>query len=273
MPRFSDTIDVESSYQAQALDILPHVALPLALVLSLFCPPIRARASIFVTLIVLLDYACISSPWPPNEGVTRPLRYSATGSWFFVLPVVEKLLLHAPEREFWRTDDPQGPSGTGPQELGWEKLRWAAALVATPRAVGWNFGGRRVDARREAVRKRGHTKASFMAVRLFRAFVMYLLLDAVLFAARRAVIPAQWAWDVLTISRIAYLELLMAVSVYAIMSMQFEITGIVGVGLFQNLPEASLHLFSSRPDRMRISQHQTGLAAALWESFRVLYRR
>ena len=238
MPLFLKTGQVGASYQLQFLDILPHFALPPTLVLSLFCPPFRGRATLFVALIVLLDYACLSSPWPSNVGSSsRSMKYGLTGPWFFILPVVEKLLLHIPEREFWREDNPKGPSGAGPRDLSWEKLRWAAALVATPRGVGWNFASRQIKAKREAVRSQGLTRDLFVARKVFRALVAYLALDICLFAAKRAVIPEQWAWNVLTIGRIAFLELLMGASTYAIMSMQFDVSAAIGVGLLQNQPE------------------------------------
>ena len=150
----------------RAQDILPHLALPILLVLSLFVPPFRLRGVLFVALIAVAEWGSTVSLWPPNVGDTRPFKYALAGSWFFVLPVVQRILVHVPERDFWRVDDEEIPGHNQPGEFTWAKAWWALALFATPRAVGWNFGSRKFNAWREAAKTQTISRTRFVVVRL-----------------------------------------------------------------------------------------------------------
>ncbi|KAK0718533.1 hypothetical protein B0T26DRAFT_713540 [Lasiosphaeria miniovina] len=68
-------------------------------------------------------------------------------------------------------------------------------------------------------------------------------------AVQRAVVPAAGrAWDALTLARVAYLEVLMALVVYCGMVMQFDVAAAVGVGLGLSEPEDWPPLFGSLAD-------------------------
>ncbi len=230
-------------------DVLPYVALPILLILSLFSPPFPGRSLLFVSLIAVSEWGCTTSPWPPTTLASgsasfsmRPLRYGLAGSWIFVLPVLEKLLImRTPETDCWHLDEAdRPPDERRPRELSWRKLRWAISLVTTPRGVGWNFGSRGVNAAREAIRREGRGRAMWLVGRMVRAFLAYVAVDAAILAARKAVIPQAWEWTWLTLGRIMYLEALMMTAVYATMTLQFEIAAAIGVGLLLNRPEVIL---------------------------------
>lgn len=217
--------------------MLPYFALPFIILIAFSCPPFPGRGIIFAGLIILTDYATIISPWPPNAGTTRPMRYGMAGSWLFVLPALERLLLHVPEQEFWRLDDEKTANKGRPQEWTWPKVRWAAALASSPRAVGWNFGGRKVKVAREEMRRKQIKRPVFVAASFGRAALAYLALDVVVLAAKTITIPANWAWDIGTLGQLAYAEVLMGISVWATMSLQFQIVAGIAVGLNVSQPE------------------------------------
>ncbi|KAJ9138163.1 hypothetical protein NKR23_g8642 [Pleurostoma richardsiae] len=229
--------DSDTIYSMRTQDILPHVALPILLIVPLTLRPFPGRGVLFVVLIVITDYACTVSRWPPNAGATRPYKYALAGSWTFVLCAVERLLLHVPERDFRRVDDTKEPRAQVPPELSWAKLRWSAALLATPRAVGWNFGSRGLNARREAMKRSGISRGRFIAARILYAFLAYLAFDAAVVAARTAVVPTGWSWDRSTITEIMYIELLMGVTIYSAMRTQFETIAAISMSLRLSQPE------------------------------------
>ncbi|CAM1501364.1 Fc.00g105260.m01.CDS01 [Cosmosporella sp. VM-42] len=232
-------------YSPGLLEVLPYVAPPLLIIIGFSCPPFPGRGITFAIFIILTDYATIISPWPPNLGSARSMRYGLAGSWIFVLPAIEKLLLHVPERDFWRVDDEKAIDKGRPQERSWSKVRWAVAMAITPRGVGWNFGSRKVNAARRQMKQKGIKKGKFVGIRLVRAALAYLALDAVVLAASKAPIPNDWAWNWGTIGKIAYIEWLMGVSVYSTMTLQFEIVAAIAVGLKLTQPEEWPPLFGN----------------------------
>ncbi|KAH6953682.1 hypothetical protein BKA56DRAFT_239428 [Ilyonectria sp. MPI-CAGE-AT-0026] len=223
----------------------PFIALPILVLLSFVCPPFPGRGIAFSALIVFINYLCIISPWPPNEGPTRPLRYGMTCSWIFLLPVLERLLLHQPEEEFWRLDEEKKPKNGRPQEWTPQKLRWALGLLSSPRAVGWNLGSRQLNATRMEIRGSRPTRASFIVAKVLQAALAYLELDAVITLAKNVDIPQRRAWDPVALIKITFLEVLMAISVYSTMTMQFEIVAAFSVGFGLSKPEDWPPLFGS----------------------------
>ena len=188
-----------------------------------------------------------------------------------MLPVIQRILIHTPEREFWRADDVRFETTTTtddngtesnltikqppppPRELSWQKLRWSISLYSTPRAVGWNIGSRRINAQREEMRKERlattcvaiddsnsndfkFPKAQFVVSKLAGAFICYIAWDFVMVANRKVVVPLPgdwWSLDNEPMLRILWLEILMGITVYAAMTMQFDIAAAVGVGFVQ----------------------------------------
>ncbi|KAK3682237.1 hypothetical protein B0T22DRAFT_279243 [Podospora appendiculata] len=254
------------------LDMLPHILLLLTVLLAFFPPPFRGRGPLFVVIVTIVEWQAFAAPWPANDGDTRGSRYGLTSSWLFLLPVIERLLVHTPERDFWRIDseddltqlspqqrqrqqDNDSRKPAPPREFSLAKIWWSLALFSTPRAVGWNFGSRRLNAQRIERRKARRTReekeesenapvtafprAAFVAAKLTRAFACYLVWDAVVLAERKVVFPADmaWAWDGATLGRIAYLDFLMLVTTYVGMTMQFETVAALGVALFLSQPE------------------------------------
>lgn len=244
-----------SQSQPALQDYLPFALLPILIITAFTAPPFSGRGILFAFLIILTDYLSLVSPWPPNIGPTRPSRYGIASSWLLVVPVLEELLLHVPERDFWRIED-LGDDGTNayqgkapshsstepqqpepPPAWTWRKLRWAISLASTPRGVGWNFASRRVKDACEAMRTQKLGRVAFARSSLGRLFGAYLALDAALVLAQGFSVSATWAWNWSTIRDIWMAEFFMFVCTYASMTMQFESIATVSVGLGFSQPE------------------------------------
>lgn len=244
--------------QPQLQDYLPFAFLPILIITALVAPPFHGRGILFASLIILTDYLSLVSPWPPNVGPTRPSRYGNASSWLLVLPVLEKLLLHVPERDFWRVsdliDDGNAAShrkadipppsnrdrSAPPPPWTWRKLRWALSLASTPRGVGWNFASHRVKIAYETMRQKQIGRFAFVRSCSARAFCSYLALDAVLVFGQDLLVPETWMWNWSTIRDILIAEFFMLVCTYASMTMQFECLAAVSVGLGFSRPEVCI---------------------------------
>ncbi|KAK1756361.1 membrane bound O-acyl transferase family-domain-containing protein [Echria macrotheca] len=238
---------------ASGADVLPAVLMPIFLVATYFLPPFRLRPFFFLVVLGLLEWGSFVSPWPPNEGDARPLRYGITTSWIFALPVLERVCLHVPERDFWRLDpgeDWSRAKGGRPREWSWEKVWWAVRLVCTPRGVGWDLSGGKMKMTRvnggRGIDGLGRAKYVFGCA--FRAFLCYLVWDGVMLAEQKMEVPEGWAWDASTLGRIAAAEVMMVLITYCGMVMQFEGAAAIGVALYLNGPEDWPPLFGSLVD-------------------------
>ncbi|KAH6892437.1 hypothetical protein B0T10DRAFT_483787 [Thelonectria olida] len=241
----NSSVSVSAFNSPRIQNILPFVALPLLIITSFASPPFLGRGVAFSGLLVFTYYACIVSPWPPNDGTTRAMRYGMTGSWMFLLTAIERHLFHHPEMDFRILDEEKRRKNRQPPEWTLQKLHWAFALVCTLRGVGWNMGNLQVKAVRDEIRNKRPNKASFVAAKTFRAALAYLALDTVMTLAKHTHITPLWAWDPVTLLNISFLEFLMAVSVYATMSLQFELVAAVSVGIGLCNPEDWPPLFGS----------------------------
>lgn len=228
-----------SIYQIRegTIGALPHIAVPFLILLAYYLPPFQGRGPLFAFLIIAADYASKISDWPSPDGPTRPMRYGLASSWLFTLPALERLLLHIPENDFWLLDKDEVVGKGRPREFTWNKLRWAISLAATPRAVGWNFGSRKLNAKRNDMRARAVSRPYFVLYSLIRAVLAYLALDTVVFAVSRCLVPVAWAWDLAVLRQMAYVELLMGISVYATMTMQFDMAAAFAVAFGFSRPE------------------------------------
>ncbi|KAK3312231.1 hypothetical protein B0H66DRAFT_608514 [Apodospora peruviana] len=244
------------------LHILPHILLPILLILAYFPPPFRGRAPLFLALLAIVQWQCTTSPWPPNAGDTRALRYGLNSSWIFALPVVERMVMHTPEKDFFRVvdDDDSDKVKKGKSQLVREwscgKLWRAVRLVCTPRAVGWNFGSRMINDQRKEMRRRRLAKerqlqrGQFAVRSLVRAFACYLAWDLVMLAEKKVVtIPDaeswRWGWSREALGEMAKVELIMLATVYLGMNLWFETAAAIGSGLGLNQPEEWPPLFGS----------------------------
>ncbi|KAM7217650.1 membrane bound O-acyl transferase family domain containing protein [Rhypophila decipiens] len=243
-------VDPTSPAPADPLSVLPHILLFIVLLLAFYPPPFRFRGAIICTLVALLDWRSTVSLWPPNIDDTRPFKYGIASSWIFVLPVVQRVLIQLPEKDFWRLDEEEETHRPSPREWSWKKLRWSISLFATPRAVGWNFGSRKMNAQREEIR-RARLALSDTGGGGAAAFACYLVWDLVAVANRRVIVPRGeewWSWDPEIMVKILWLEILMGITVYVGMNMQFDIAAAIGVGLRLNEPEDWPPLFGSITD-------------------------
>lgn len=224
-------------YEAQLQDYLPFITLPILVILSFTCPPFAGRGILCASLVSLNYYACFASPWPPNEPPTRPMRYGMASNWFFVLPAFERLLIHVPERDFWQLDDAGPVENRSPPPWTWRKLCWATSLTVTPRAVGWNFAGRRVNAARLAMKQAGIGRAAFVRDSLIRAILAYLALDATIVLAKDAPNPVNWEFNLSTITDVLIADIFMVSAVYTSMTLQYNVVAVFSVALGFSAPE------------------------------------
>lgn len=219
---------------SSAIGALPHIVLPLLLLLAFAVPPFSGRGVLFASLIMATDYATKISPWPQNVGESRPMRYGMAGSWLFTLPVLERILLHVPERDFWLLDEAQLVREGRPTELNWSKI---LSLATSPRAIGWNFGNRTLNTMRDDLRVRKIQRSHFVLDNLGRVILAYLALDTVVFAVKESIMPSSWSWNPVVICQIAYVELLMGISVYTTMTIQFNLAAAIAVAFTSSQPE------------------------------------
>ncbi|KAM0426016.1 hypothetical protein ACHAPT_008645 [Fusarium lateritium] len=168
------------------------------------------------------------------------MRYGMAGSWLLILPAVERLLLHVPERDFWLLDQ-QGQVNNGrPKEWTWDKVRWAIKLVTSSQGVGWNFGHRKANDARSAIKAQQLSRQQFVMARMPRAILAYVGLDVAINVARSTTIPHSWSWEMDSLKQIVYVELLMGLSLYTTMTLQHEAVAMITVGLFGGQPEPVL---------------------------------
>lgn len=226
-----------------AAGVLPHITVYLLILLAYYLPPFQGRGPLFAFLIIAADYASKISGWPSPDGATRPMRYGLASSWFFTLPALERLLLRSPESDFWLLDKAETLGKGRPKEFTWSKLGWAFSLAATPRGVGWNFGSRKVNAKRNDMRARAISRPHFVLCGLVRAILAYIALDTVVFAVSRCTVPVAWAWDLVVLRQIANMDLLMAICVYATMRMQFDIAAAFAVAVGFSRPEVCCRIY------------------------------
>ncbi|RVX71665.1 hypothetical protein B0A52_03849 [Exophiala mesophila] len=268
-------------YEARFQDYLPHITLPFLAILSFTCPPFAGRGILFATLIAINYFAFYFSPWPPNVYETRNMRYGMTSVWLFVLPIFERLLLHVPERDFWQLEDAGPIENRHPPPWTWQKVHWAISLAATPRGVGWNFGGRRVNAARLALKEAGKGRAASVRDSLIQTIIAYLALDATIILAKSAPIPAGWRFNLPTIADIVVAELYMFAAVYFAMGLQYSFVATVAVGFGLSPPENWVPVFGSFSDCYTISnvwgkfwhtyirQPVLGISHTITETFRI----
>src|SRR2546423_6698829 len=114
-------------------NVLPHVLLPLSMILELASPPFRGRGVFWTAIIGYLVYRSLLDEFPSDVQ----FRYAISQSWFWYIPTIQKLLCSEPEQMYWRLDKRKAEAAH--MSFGLEKLRWAAALLVNPRGIGWNF--------------------------------------------------------------------------------------------------------------------------------------
>ncbi|KAI3326349.1 membrane bound O-acyl transferase family-domain-containing protein [Xylariaceae sp. AK1471] len=163
--------------RAPSASIAPHAALYIVQIVALACPPSRFRRSFFAALILGLGaYAHLYPHFTNDVGIAQPF----TIAWSYYFATLAKLLFSGPlgpEAHFWRVDHPR-KEALRYRAFGWEKIRWAFALIANQRGVRWNHEVKNVH----PVRTRN--KAQFLALQAWK-FVKYLLVADLLFSLSR----------------------------------------------------------------------------------------
>ena len=113
--------------------ILPHILLPISMLLGLASPPFKGRGIFWSSLIAFLAYQTLVDEIPADQQ----MKYALSNSWFWYVATMQKLLCSEPEQAYWRLD--REPAEAASMPFGLEKIRWATALLLNPRGIGWNY--------------------------------------------------------------------------------------------------------------------------------------
>src|SRR5438105_107698 len=69
-------------------NVLPHVLLPLSMILGLASPPFHGRGLFWTTIIGYLVYRSLLDEFPSDVQ----FRYGISQSWLWYIPTIQKLL-------------------------------------------------------------------------------------------------------------------------------------------------------------------------------------
>src|SRR5437016_1043076 len=101
--------------------ILPHIFLPISMLLGLASPPFRGRGLFWSSVIACIVYLTLVDEFPYD----KQLRYCLLSSWLWYVVTLQKLLCSEPEQAYWRLDRQQAEATH--MRFGLEKMRWATA--------------------------------------------------------------------------------------------------------------------------------------------------
>ena len=113
--------------------ILPHILLPISMILGLASPPFKGRGLFWSILIAYLAYQTLIDDFPTDTE----LKYALSSSWIWYVVTLQKLLCSKPEQTYWRLD--REPAEATRMRFGLKKICWAASLWSNPRGIGWNY--------------------------------------------------------------------------------------------------------------------------------------
>lgn len=220
--------------------IIPHLLLPPLLFLPFYLPPFPGRNLIFGTATLGVIAANTVNTCPDE----RTLRYGLSGSWIIYFPVLEKLLLHPyPERDFWRLDRrPHEAEYMGPFSLA--KARWAAALLSSPRGVGWSHGSRKMPSGSEKTQGR----LRFALDKVKTAVMSAVALEALLILNDNMAIPE--SWTIHQLPTCVLVDLLMGCSVYVTWTAQYSVLAGLSVAAGLSRPKVGSLLCRTPTERL-----------------------
>jgi len=198
-------------------NVLPHILLPLSMILGLASPPFRGRGVFWTTVIGYLVYRSLLDEYP-SDG---QFRYVVAQSWFWYIPTIQKLLCSEPEQDYWRLDKPQAEAAH--MSFGLEKLRWAVALLINPRGIGWNFQIKSVP----HPEYRKEQKCRFLIRQTLRLLQGYFLVEAALLYLRTCKLPD--LLDNMTWEKQIVIGLAFGGMVYGSWLLQWSTVSILGV--------------------------------------------
>ncbi|KAH6680079.1 hypothetical protein F5X68DRAFT_212568 [Plectosphaerella plurivora] len=215
--------------------IIPHLLLPPLLFLPFYLPPFPHRNTIFGTAIIGTVILNTLNTFPDE----RTLRYGLSGAWIIYFPVLEKLLLHPePERDFWRLDRrPHEAEYMGPFSMA--KARWAAALLSSPRGVGWSHGSKRMPSGPVKTQER----LRFVVGQVKSVALATLALEALLILNEH--ISASEEWNLTQLPTIILVDLLMGLSVYVTWTTQYSVAAGLSVSTGLSKPTDWPPMFGS----------------------------
>jgi hypothetical protein len=197
---------------------LPHLLLPVSMILGLASPSFSGRGVFWSSVIVYLASRSLAADFPTDTQ----FRYALAQSWFWYVPTIQKLLLSAePANTYWRRDRPQAEAAGMP--FGFEKLRWAAALWANPRGIGWNYQIKHVP----PAEYRADQKMRFLLRQTLRLLRAYLTVEAAMLYFGTLHFPE--ALDDITWSKRAVIGLISGCLVYSSWLLQWSFVSILGV--------------------------------------------
>jgi len=147
---------------------IPHILLYVVQVVALASPSFHGRRFLFSNAIVILALLSMINPhFTNNVALAQP----CTVGWSYYLSTLEKMLFSGaggPEGTLWHRDRPP-KEDLAFRGFGFQKLKWATALIVNTRGIRWNFQIKNVP-------KRGNTTKFKFVVSQAIAFVRFLFM-------------------------------------------------------------------------------------------------
>ncbi|KAG4427072.1 hypothetical protein IFR05_017445, partial [Cadophora sp. M221] len=142
-------------------------------ILSILLPPGPIRISAGGLIIGLFFYLYAWTAEKTLNGYAV-----ATGSVGLVYRWIDLMLIHQPEKDFWRTGE-EGDGGGHvivrghAPEGSWGKVKWFADLWISARGVGWNIQASQMP----AAASNGTSRSRWVVSNTIRLFLMYIGVD------------------------------------------------------------------------------------------------
>lgn len=205
--------------------ILPHILLPIFMILGLASPSFKGRGLVWSVAIAYLVYRTLVDEFPAD----KQLKYALSCSWLWYVPTVQKLLCSEPEKAYWRLDRPRAEATHMP--FGLKKIQWATALWLNPRGIGWNYQIKRLLPFIYATNRR----RQFFFRQSLSLVEHYLTIEAALLYLSRFPFPK--VLDDMTWRQYVSIGLDCGILIYASWQVQWITASIVGVATGLSQPK------------------------------------
>lgn len=205
--------------------ILPHILLPISMIIGLASPQFKGRGLVWSAIIVYLVYLTIVDKFPAD----KQLRYALFTSWLWYVVTLQKLLTSVPEKAYWRLD--RQPEEATHMQFGLGKIQWAISLWLNPRGVGWNYQIKRLLPPKYL----NNQRVQFILGQSLNFLLFYLMVDAAMLYLSTFSFPR--ILDDLTWIHYILIGIDFGILTYALWQMQWHMVSIFGVATGLSQPE------------------------------------
>lgn len=223
------TISIDPSLK----NVLPHILLPISMILGLASPPFKGRGLFWSVLVAYLAYQTLVDEFPADQQ----LRYALSSSWFWYVVTLQKLLCSEPEQAYWRLDRQQAEATC--MRFGLEKIRWATALWLNPRGVGWNYQIKRLRPPEYS----NDQRFRFVFGQVLSLLKHYLVEEAAILYLSRFSFPE--ILDNMTWDKYVLIGIDSGIIIYATWQIQWIVVSILGVATGLSQPKVPMSCLSS----------------------------